>query len=220
MEWDGQEWSAVHNSTGPPPAAHHGQHKAFISLYCPSETGHGQGLFTPVFDLSEVENPVLSFCHLALGPAFIAVWYKNTADSYWIPLQVFSWNIMDWQREIIPLPDKSNHYQIVFVGHHYGGGYGELHLDNISITDGEPELSISSNFKDNFSVAPNPVHDYVTISGIHPQMVTIYDAQGRKILTETDHTNRINMAHFQKGLYFLHIISDTGTVHVQKVIKH
>jgi len=68
-------------------------------------------------------------------------------------------------------------------------------------------------------VSPNPVHDYVSISGITPQIITLYDWQGKVVLAQTEHTNRINISHLQRGLYLLHVISNTGNVFVQKIVK-
>jgi len=69
------------------------------------------------------------------------------------------------------------------------------------------------------TVSPNPAHNYLNISGISPHQITLYDWQGRVVLAQTEPTNRINISHLQRGLYFLHIISDTGMVFVQKIIK-
>ena len=69
------------------------------------------------------------------------------------------------------------------------------------------------------AVSPNPVRDIATISGLSPQELTLYDYQGKVVLTQANPSNIIDMSRFPQGLYFLHIISDTGTVHVQKLIK-
>jgi len=68
-------------------------------------------------------------------------------------------------------------------------------------------------------ISPNPVHDYATISGITPQLITIYDSSGRVLFTQNEGTHKVNMNELQQGLYFIHIISDTGEVYVQKLIK-
>jgi len=215
MGWDYREWRIVDNNTGPPPNAHSGKYKVFISLYCPAEASHYSELYTPIFDLSEVDDPVLSFWHMSLGLGTLSLWYKNSSTAYWAFLQRFSYDVLYWQKESIFLPKKSNYYRIAFVGVHLGGRYGELHLDDISITDG---LGIYSGNIKRYS-APNPVHDYLTISGITPQLITLYDSQGKKIYSVTDYSNKIDMSHLSNGLYFLHIITDTGAVHVEKVVK-
>ena len=68
-------------------------------------------------------------------------------------------------------------------------------------------------------IYPNPVRDIATLSEISPQHLTLYDCQGKVALTQNNQSNSIDMSQFSQGLYFLHIISDTGAVHVQKLIK-
>jgi hypothetical protein len=88
-----------------------------------------------------------------------------------------------------------------------GEGYSSC---GINVADIEPQLPI---------ISPNPVHDIVNISGIYPQQIILYDWQGREILTKTGYTDKINMMHFSKGLYFMRIVSDRGTVSVHKLVK-
>ena len=217
-DWDGQVWTVVDNLMGPPPAAHSGNYKAFISLYCNSDSGHERWFISPIFDLSEVDDPVLSFFHIALGGSYLIFLYKDSSDR-WMHWQLFSYDVMDWQKEVVHLPNKSSNYQFALAAIH-GGSYGEIQLDDIFVSDGEiKDLSVLSHHTDNFSVSPNPVQDYISISGIEPQTITLYDAIGRIVLTQTDYTNSIDVSHLPQGLYFLHIISDKGTVFTKKFLK-
>ena len=68
-------------------------------------------------------------------------------------------------------------------------------------------------------VSPNPVQDYMSISGVDPQWITLYDAIGRIVFTQTNCLDKIDMSYFPKGLYLLHIISDKGIVYTKKLIK-
>ena len=215
---DDWEWNVVDNSSTSLTKAHSGFYQALIALKCSSETVHNAYLISPVFDLSEVNDPVLSFWHLSVDRfAYLTVWYKGTAGPIWHPLQSFSENYLEWQKETIHLPNKSSYYQIEFWGRHLGGDYGELHLDDITISDGE--LSVSPYSTESYAIAPNPVRDVATISGIFPKQLTLYDFQGEVVLTQNNHSNSIDMSQLPLGIYLLHIISDTGTVFVQKLIK-
>jgi len=80
-------------------------------------------------------------------------------------------------------------------------------------------LNVKNIEENTVTVFPNPAYDYFTISGIFPQKVTLYDWQGKEVFTKTDRSNKIDVSHLQRGLYFLYIISDTGTTSVQKIIK-
>ena len=211
------EWYVIDNSNGLPPKAHSGNSKASIALDCPSDIWHQADLISPVFDLSEINDPVLSFWRIALGRVHLGI-FRIDSSGLISPIGLLiSTNTSNWQQETIHLPNKSNHYQIMFFGIHAGGGYGELHLDDISISDGTQ--SVSPYHAEKYSIAPNPVRDFATISGISPQQLTLYDCQGKVILTQNNHSNVIDMSQLPQGLYFLHIISDIGTVCIQKLIK-
>ena len=86
-------------------------------------------------------------------------------------------------------------------------------------TGGLEETNIDDSKKTLPIVFPNPVQDYISISGIQPQSVTLYDGMGRVVFTQTDYTDNIDMSHLSKGIYLLHIISNEGTVYIKKLIK-
>jgi len=212
------EWNIVDNLTAIPPKAHSGLYQALMALQSNADLGRRSYLMSPVFDLSEVVDPVLSFWHIESGKcACLTILCADFEGLIWSSVHNFSTNISEWQKDTIHLPNKSNYYRIVFIGVHSGGGYAEIHLDDISISDGE--LSASSYGTESYAIAPNPVRDIATISGLSPQELMLYDYQGKVVLTQTTPSNIIDMSRFPQGLYFLHIISDTGTVHVQKLIK-
>ena len=79
-------------------------------------------------------------------------------------------------------------------------------------------IGISSENSPPLIVYPNPATDYIDISGISPQIITLYDLQGRIVLSKTN-TNYIEIGHLPKGLYFLHIFSDKGDFFAQKLNK-
>ena len=78
---------------------------------------------------------------------------------------------------------------------------------------------IDEELKTPITVAPNPVQNTVTISGVNAQLTTLYDGQGRVVFSATGHIDKINMTHLPKGIYLLHIISDKGAFYVEKLIK-
>ena len=208
-------WEVVPASAGAP--AHNGNYKIRAFGDCSSDITHNSTLVTPVFDLSNLNNPVLNFWFTKTGSGHLGVCYKDFSSETWTTLTFLSEDVPNWQYETILLPNRSNQYQIQFWGIFSGGEFCEIQLDDISVSDGG--LSVLPYHTDNYVVGPNPVQDYVAISGIYPQKITLYDTQGRILLTKTDSFNKIDMSHLSKGLYFLHIISDKGTVYVEKLIK-
>ena len=77
-----------------------------------------------------------------------------------------------------------------------------------------------SELETSFVVTPNPVNDYVTISGNNINGITIYNNIGvmvDKFDVEGDYI-KVDMKHYNSGLYVVIINAEEGTV-VKKVIK-
>jgi hypothetical protein len=126
----GWDWAVVADSVGVPPTAHGGNHKARIYLDFLGLPVYKTKLITPVFDLSGLDEPVLNFWHAQKGLGLL-VYYRNSLGGEWVLLSSFvNENIPDWTQQIIPLPDKSNYYQIAFEGVFFS----DLQLDDISIS--------------------------------------------------------------------------------------
>ena len=191
--------------------AHSGNYLACAAKYLYGDAAYRAWFITPVFDLSNVNNPVLSFWHKQFKDTWLFISYTDTdfPDYFgWKHLQVFTDSIiLDWQQTTIALPNKSNHYQIAFRAYRKGGGtFAEVQLDDISIFDG---LSVNSYHADAYSVAPNPVQDILTItrSNAEPVSVAIYNSMGALIHSfETSETDfQVNVSKYNAGIYFIHL---------------
>jgi hypothetical protein len=219
--WDSQHWNVVSNNhfTGIPPTSHSGEYKIFISLDCGHDSQHRQDLVLPPFDISGLANPTLTFWHANNGRGILALDYKSSKDQeLWHGLHGYYYYVAEnWTKVIVSLPNKSNYYQIAFIGHHFGGGYGYIQIDDISISDGP--LSISSNQTPDYHVSPNPVQDQLNISGNNIALTSLYDVQGRLVYSDVKGINAIDMSNFPNGLYFLKILSTNGTIFTQKILK-
>jgi len=124
-------WNVVPDTIGTPPTAHEGIFKALSYQNVGPAMPHVAWIFTPVFDLSAMSIPVLSFWHTQMQGIF-EVYYRNSPDGEWVSLKYF-YNNPDWQEAILLLPNKSNHYQIRFASFYAGGEEKESHFDDISI---------------------------------------------------------------------------------------
>ncbi|MBN2777316.1 MAG: choice-of-anchor J domain-containing protein [Bacteroidales bacterium] len=95
-------------------------------------------LISPVMDLSSVDVALLSF--YLLQPAWsldldnLTLYYRTSLNSQWFELEVFENSIMEWEKQVVVLPDACETYQIAFLAKS-GYGYG-IGLDNISISQG------------------------------------------------------------------------------------
>ena len=92
-------------------------------------------LYTPVFDLSELSNPTISYYYKARPDGssidYLRVYYRTSNTAEWQLLAEHSGTVDVWQYEERLLPDPSATYQIKFEGEAHGG-YG-LSLDNLQI---------------------------------------------------------------------------------------
>ena len=127
-------WKIVPDSAGTPSTAYEGNFKAQISLSMYTLPIYVTRLISPVFDLSTLDSPILSYWHTQIEKGNLKVYYKNSANASWVLLQTFSNSIPDWQKEIIALPNKSDYYQIAFQSV-FGGGKHDVQLDNIRIME-------------------------------------------------------------------------------------
>ena len=66
------------------------------------------------------------------------------------------------------------------------------------------------------TVYPNPTKEKVTIDGIHPSEVQLYNALGQLVKTMHD-MNEISVAGLPQGVYLLRIADMEGKVYTNKI---
>ncbi|MDD2489542.1 MAG: choice-of-anchor J domain-containing protein, partial [Bacteroidales bacterium] len=116
-------------------AAQEGTHFAYFAAA--SYDGYTTKLISPIFDLSALTNPTLTFYYIQ--PTWggdqntLKVYYRADTTSAWTQLFYFPNSITSWTMESITLPNSSSTYQIAFEAEdNYGYSNG---LDNISIVN-------------------------------------------------------------------------------------
>lgn len=84
----------------------------------------------------------------------------------------------------------------------------------------EPIFDIDDNQRKQFTIAPNPVHDLLTISSEFTTLekVVMYSATGTIISSNVSLESRIDLSNLPNGIYFLELYSNSGK-EVHKVIK-
>ena len=104
-----------------------------------SSRGSETELASPIFDLTSLTNPYLSFYHIQTSWAGdqdeLHIYYKDAISATPVLLMSFTDNISSWQMDSIALPNPSSQYQIIFKATlDYGHGVG---LDMISVYDND-----------------------------------------------------------------------------------
>jgi len=70
------------------------------------------------------------------------------------------------------------------------------------------------------TIFPNPANDEITISGVTPESVMMYDVMGKLVLSEFDtETNKIDIKKLPNGLYIIKIITADGKLFTNKIVK-
>ncbi|MDL2256882.1 carboxypeptidase regulatory-like domain-containing protein [Bacteroidales bacterium OttesenSCG-928-I14] len=118
-----------------PATAHSGRY--YIRIY-----GDGKGstarLMSPMMDITELNNPALSFWHTQekwIGDSqdVLKVFYKNSPEGEWNLLAEYKNDIVTWKEEVLSLPNASATYWIAFEGSiNYGRGVA---LDDMKVFD-------------------------------------------------------------------------------------
>lgn len=94
-----------------------------------------------------------------------------------------------------------------------------------SCTKENDDLGISNKSAQNgISIYPNPTNNLVNIVSQNTQngLIEVRDVTGRKLLSTelTNQLTQVNLANYQaKGLYFIHVLDETGeTLVFEKVV--
>lgn len=83
-----------------------------------------------------------------------------------------------------------------------------------------PYSGISDEKEPTLTIFPNPANDEITISGVTPESVMMYDVMGKMVLSEFDtETNKINIKKLPSGLYIIKIISTDSKLFTNKIVK-
>ncbi|MCX6235189.1 MAG: carboxypeptidase regulatory-like domain-containing protein [Bacteroidetes bacterium] len=100
-------------------------------------------LVVPELDVSGLVRPHLQFQHAQAGDSVqdkLKVYYKKYEDDAWHPLETYSQNQPEWEKEVIYLHEPSEFYSIGFTGLVNPGGMGVC-IDDIKILATDTSIS-------------------------------------------------------------------------------
>jgi hypothetical protein len=94
------------------------------------------------------------------------------------------------------------------------GDYGTILKENPNF------ISNNLSYKyDSLKIYPNPAINYLTIEGLNNHTIAqVYDISGKLLLNKQLNTNQIDISPLAKGLYFIKLTSEEGSV-VRKFVK-
>jgi len=92
------------------------------------------------------------------------------------------------------------------------------------INQTDPPLSIEDKLIQKGLIYPNPATDKIylkTAINITNMFLTIYDVKGIKVFEIKDYSNNapINISHLSSGIFLLYVISNDGSVYVDRFVK-
>jgi hypothetical protein len=102
-------------------------------------------LISPIFDLTNLSNPTLSFYHQRNGYGdnniadTIAIFYRTALNENWVRLEGYQQPTNGYQLDSLALPNASATYQFSIVG--YGIDGANIYLDDITVYGGNTQGS-------------------------------------------------------------------------------
>ena len=115
-------------------------------------------------------------------------------------------------------PNTSENYIYVPVVLNVGGVETDEFMLEVKINQ---TLSIADIVGDEYKIYPNPSSGIVHIKGTTQiERVELFDVQGRQVMSENMESNRLDIAHYPTGFYFIKIFSKDGNVWQNKLLKH
>ncbi len=92
--------------------------------------------------------------------------------------------------------------------------YFRIEFNSVLLTSNKHE-----NIQNNINIYPNPTSDYLSIEGINPQKLSIYDISGKEVSELLIDNETIDISELKKGVYFLKF-SMNDQVFFKKVVKN
>ncbi|MBK9046574.1 MAG: T9SS type A sorting domain-containing protein [Bacteroidetes bacterium] len=198
-------------------------------------------LTSPVFDLTSYTNPYLNYERwfyeqFSSNPAandtmFISIYNGNSTEVVEMVTGPSATN-SSWvsvSKRILDFLSLSSSMQVSIAIEDKFGSANPLEgaFDHFSISEGP--LSVSEvNSGSNFVIAPNPVTDKFEIyfnsgNGFEYQNIVISDVTGREIFKAVVNGTEqivISTAEWNKGVYFVSMLTKTGAVSTSKLVKY
>jgi hypothetical protein len=107
---------------------------------------------------------------------------------------------------------------IIAIGADNNDGNGNI-SGQVRVYDLSALLSSNSFVLSQFNIFPNPTNDIVSFSDNSIKTVTVYDINGRKVLSTTN-SNSFSVKTLAKGIYIVKAIGENNAIATKKLIKN
>lgn len=196
-------------------------------------------LYTPIYDISGFQLPVLKFdlAHKRYNGSAkerLQVQASVNCGATWTTLyNVADPNLAtvtgyassgayvpgsnDWRMEVVDLSsltDKTN----VALRFKFTSGYGNLvWIDNVSIAEG---VGIEEQEVEELSIYPNPTSDMLYLNGTEPiAKIQIFNLQGQLVRAQSGDVRSISVSDLSDGVYMMRVYGENGTMTTHKIVK-
>jgi hypothetical protein len=187
-----------------------------------AEDGNNSIVASPIFNLSELEQPYVKFrYYISLNADYgegFSLYYRENQSSEWINLKNYTTATMDWILDSLSLPNPTSSYQIAFK---VLGDYPlAVSLDALSVYDlgsiGDGALSDVENANElQATIFPNPANNQaiLKVEGLSQDAkILICDMQGRIVgkgeMKCNEKEYKLELEKFASGVYYVKIITE------------
>ncbi|KPE51481.1 T9SS type A sorting domain-containing protein [Chryseobacterium indologenes] len=222
QESGSKQWSIVQEAyTGYDTGPYAGSYMAEFDITAFS--GSTTKYVSPILNLSSATNPTLEFYFRNKDwdgdQNEINVYYRTSASGAWTLISNYNTSIDDWTSSgVLPLPSPSATYQIAIEGVAWYGR--SINVDNVTVNTGTLSTSEVKLKASEIRISPNPVSNILSINSKDKIIeITIHDASGKAIKSESITNNNTSVEYLKPGVYFITTKNSNGTSSTSKFIK-
>lgn len=194
----------------------------FGNIWC--ATKQGLGLFNEVtktwtvYDKNNTNLPSEYISDLAFDTAGrMWVYLEDTAIAY--SYNAIDWTVFDNTNSPIDMEFNPLKLTIDTANNVWVNDLNKLHVFNPDGFEGTWLSTTHNEIETGISLYPNPSVSIINIRGIKSKVnYTIFNITGQQQLINQITNNQLSITHLSKGIYFLHIESESG-VEVKRFVK-
>lgn len=225
--WNVNTGSTPSSSTGPISDNTSGSGNYLYAEADGALQGHEAKLESRCYDISNLNQPELSFYYHMLGTTMGSLHLDILVDGILtedIITPISGNKGSSWLLETVSLTNYSGNVKLIFRVERGSGNESDIAIDDVVIRDQLPVgLSNLDNEQLNLTVFPNPTNGYLNIdllNDVKVLQVNMFDPMGKTVYQSNNIQNgfRIDMSSMENGIYFIRFQTNQEMV-TKKIIK-